>query len=129
VFHGPIQIQSNSQIGLRATNWLLSQSDFTKFNFGPRTLPWTPLVELTTSPRSPSRLGMEIPPPNSPSMPSASCCVRQGFTSVFDLQGEGGALGEFNPHWLRMTHTLITENSGLEVGFDPPPSPTPATPI
>ena len=37
---------------------------------------------------------------------------------VFDLSG--GIGGGFNPHWLNMTPTLVTENFWLGVSFDPP---------
>ena len=39
----------------------------------------------------------------------------------------GGLGGLTPPHWLKMTPTLVTENLCLVVGFDPPPSPDPAS--
>jgi len=35
----------------------------------------------------------------------------------FDLLG--GGVGGFNPHWMRTTSTVVAENFGLGVGFDP----------
>ena len=40
----------------------------------------------------------------------------------------GGLGGGFNPHWLKMTPTLVTENFGLGGRLRPPPSPDPARP-
>ena len=45
--------------------------------------------------------------------------------SVFDLS-RGCWGGGFNPHWLKMTPTLVTENCLGGVGFEPP-SPGPAS--
>jgi len=58
---------------IHATRWLLWHSDFTKFSFSRGTTNLTPLLELTTLPRPPSRLERGYPPHSPPpSTPKAS---------------------------------------------------------
>jgi len=105
---------------IRATRWLLWHSDFTKSNFG-RGLPRTPLGELTTIPRTPSRLGRGYPSPfPTPLTPSAgvslstpSAIRRRGSVSSAPWNGHRSGAGSPKPNFWICLWFLLAFHSNV----------------